>query len=80
MLHELALSDEEDIFNSFSERKIYFRENYFEEYDEKDFVRRFRLSKKAALDILIEIEDKLEFTSDRYCTFLIFYIMIKKKH
>ncbi|CAK1587254.1 unnamed protein product [Parnassius mnemosyne] len=41
------------------------RNNYFYDYDDEDFRIRFRLSKAAAHNLLIKIEDHLEFISER---------------
>lgn len=42
------------------------RNQHFENFDDTDFETRFRLSKESALYVLSQIEDKLEFSSDRY--------------
>ncbi|XP_026740914.1 putative nuclease HARBI1 [Trichoplusia ni] len=57
-------SEDDDYF---CPRPRWFKErpNYFEEYDEHDFVIRFRLSKEATLSLLAKIEHRLEYTSDR---------------
>ena len=57
----------ENLNNVVHVRSRVFRErrNYFGEYDETDFVRRFRLSKKSALDVLQIIEHKLEFSINK---------------
>ena len=41
------------------------RSSYFEEYDDVDFLTRFRMSKETTVTILQQIEDQLEFPSDR---------------
>lgn len=41
------------------------RQNFFDDYDEKDFVTHFRLSKKSTLHVLEQIENRLEFLTDR---------------
>ncbi|XP_051164287.1 putative nuclease HARBI1 [Leptopilina boulardi] len=41
------------------------RSQHFDDFDDLDFETRFRLSKESALDVLSQIEDKLEFPTDR---------------
>ncbi|KAJ9583758.1 hypothetical protein L9F63_021900, partial [Diploptera punctata] len=41
------------------------RSEYFENYDDLDFVTHFRLSKPSALSVLDMIENQLEFPTDR---------------
>ncbi len=41
------------------------RTDYFDIYDDVDFIRHFRLSKRTALSVLEKIEEKLEFNSDK---------------
>lgn len=42
------------------------RHSYFDEYDDVDFKTRFRMSKETTLSILEQIEEQLEFPSNRY--------------
>jgi len=56
-------SDEED--NIRRPRWIRERADHFRDLDNKDFVTRFRLSKLSALYVLEQIENQLEFPSDR---------------
>lgn len=45
-------------------RRIYNRFNYFEDMDNLNFYRRFRLTKPTVLHLLSLIEDELEFDND----------------
>lgn len=42
------------------------RTSYFETYSEKQFFERFRLSKNSAHEVLLQIEEELQFVSGRY--------------
>lgn len=57
-------SDDEDYLGG---RPRWFKErsNYFEDYDDLDFITRFRLSKTSVLNLLTKIEHRLEYASDR---------------
>jgi len=46
-------------------RLIRDRSNFFELYDEREFVERFRLSKVSTLALLTKVEDALEYPSNR---------------
>lgn len=41
------------------------RNDYFNMYDQVDFIRCYRLSKRTALSVLEKIEEKLEFHSNK---------------
>lgn len=41
------------------------RTDHFQEWDESEFFMRFRITKLTALNLLDEINDKLEYTTDR---------------
>lgn len=61
-------SDDEHLFDEVPQRRPRFiqeRKNHFEDLDDVDFVRRFRLSKQSALKVLELIEASLEFPSDK---------------
>lgn len=58
-------SDSDDEYLPRRPRWIQERNNYFDDYDNIDFIKRFRLSKRAALCLLTKIEHKLEYDSDR---------------
>lgn len=58
-------SDSDDDYVPRRPRWIKERANYFEDYDDKDFAVRFRLSKEATLCLLAKIEYKLEYSSNR---------------
>ncbi|XP_063222478.1 putative nuclease HARBI1 [Bacillus rossius redtenbacheri] len=52
--------------NEIPRRRIYLpRSNPFEEYDDKKFVMRYRLSKETVVRVLAQIEDNLTFNSNR---------------
>lgn len=42
------------------------RPDWFQNYDEMDFFKRYRMGKNTALWILHQIAEDLEYTSDRY--------------
>lgn len=46
-------------------RNVHVRTNYFEEYNELNFFRRFRLQKQSVINILEQIEDHLQYTHNR---------------
>lgn len=46
-------------------RNVHMRNNYFEEYDELNFFKRFRLQKQPVINILEQIEDHLQYTHNR---------------
>ncbi|KAF5308421.1 hypothetical protein FQR65_LT18156 [Abscondita terminalis] len=46
-------------------RRVYDRNNYFDEMDNTTFFRRFRLSKPTVLELVGQIEEHLEFPDDR---------------
>ncbi|RZC37125.1 hypothetical protein BDFB_009695, partial [Asbolus verrucosus] len=46
-------------------RQIYIRHNYFDDLDELKFFQRFRLTRPRVLDLLVKIEDQLEFATNR---------------
>lgn len=46
-------------------REIHERKNHFDTMDNLTFFRRFRLTKPTVLNILEEIEDRLEYPDDR---------------
>ncbi|KAF9409261.1 hypothetical protein HW555_011296 [Spodoptera exigua] len=58
-------SDSDDEYIMRRPRWIKERSEHFLNYDDMDFKIRFRLSKAAAYDLLLKIEDKLEFLSER---------------
>ncbi|CAH1366211.1 unnamed protein product, partial [Tenebrio molitor] len=45
-------------------RQVYVRNNYFDSYDNVNFRRRFRISKQCCLNLLVIIEERLEYPSD----------------
>ncbi|KAI4469476.1 forkhead box protein [Holotrichia oblita] len=53
-----------DIIDFGFPRRIYPRSNHFHQMDELTFFQRFRLRKETVLNILINIEDQLEYASD----------------
>ncbi|KAL0879788.1 hypothetical protein ABMA27_003499 [Loxostege sticticalis] len=57
--------DSEDDFIVKRPRWIKERNDHFDGYDDEDFRIRFRLSKAAVYDLLIKIENNLEFISER---------------
>lgn len=57
-------SDDEDVVIR-RPRWIREREDHFNNLDDVDFFTRFRLTKQTVLSVLIQIENSLEFTSDR---------------
>lgn len=60
--------DELDAFNLIVygiPRNIHMRANYFEQYDELNFFRRFRLQKQSVIHVLEQIEDHLQYTHNR---------------
>lgn len=46
-------------------KKVYTRSNYFQTLDPLNFYKRFRVYKETALFVLTEIEEELEYSSDR---------------
>lgn len=46
-------------------RNIHVHANYFEEYNELNFFKRFRLRKQSVINILEQIEDRLQYTHNR---------------
>jgi len=46
-------------------RNIHVRDNYLEKYDDLNFFRRFRLQKQTVINILEQIQDRLEYTHNR---------------
>lgn len=61
-------SDDEIIFRDMFNRRprwIRERENFFNDYDDRDFEIHFRLRKSTALFLLEQIEEQLEFQSDK---------------
>lgn len=46
-------------------RNIHVRVNYLDKYDELNFFRRFRLKKQSVINILEQIQDRLEYTHNR---------------
>lgn len=62
LIHE---DEEIDIGEPRRPRWIRERNNFFDDYDDVDFVTRFRLSKTSFLNVLQEIEDRLEYPSER---------------
>ncbi|XP_022172347.1 uncharacterized protein LOC111035137 [Myzus persicae] len=62
---EEEYDDFDDIFVNRRPRFIKERTNDFENLDELDFVTRYRLSKKSVLHVLEQIEDQLEYSSNR---------------
>ncbi|GAB1869285.1 Putative nuclease HARBI1 [Camponotus japonicus] len=60
--------DELDAFNLVVygiPRNIHMRANYFEQYDELNFFRRFRLQKQSVIHVLEQIKDHLQYTHNR---------------
>jgi len=41
------------------------RANYLKKYDDLNFFRRFRLQKQSVINILEQIQDRLEYTHNR---------------
>jgi hypothetical protein len=52
-----------DVINGLP-RQVYVRNNYFDSYDNVNFRRRFRISKQCCLNLLVIIEERLEYPSD----------------
>lgn len=46
-------------------RNVHMRNNYFAEYDELNFFRRFRLRKESVINILEQIKNQLQYTHNR---------------
>lgn len=46
-------------------RNVHVRNNYYEEYDDLNFFRRFRLTKESVINIYEQIEDRLQYTHNR---------------
>lgn len=46
-------------------RKIKRRPSYFDEFDDKDFHARFRLSKKSVIEVLEEIEHEISHRTEQ---------------
>lgn len=61
---DIFLEDDLDIIDFGFPRKIYQRENHFEEMDNLTFFRRFRLMKNTVLYLLELIEGDLEYDND----------------
>lgn len=53
-----------DIINFGFPRRIFRRQNYFEDMDDLSFFRRFRLTKQTTIYVLDLIENNLEFEND----------------
>lgn len=53
-----------DIINFGIPRNINERQNYFDTMDAATFRKKFRLSKEAVRNVLLEIEDELEYPFD----------------
>ena len=64
VFEEESSSDEDNQIGLRRPRLLRERNDWFQTYDESDFVRRFRLSKASALLLLEEIEHRLEYPSD----------------
>lgn len=46
-------------------RKINVRKNYFDTYDDLNFYQRFRVTKNTAYQILLQIEEQLEYVHNK---------------
>lgn len=61
------LDDVDDLNNRHARpRLVRTRPNFFEQYDEVDFFKRYRMHKSTALWVLDQIDEELEYTSNRY--------------
>lgn len=67
-------SDSDEEYIPRRPRWIRERNDYFDNYDDRDFAVRFRLSKEATLSLLSKIEHQLEYNSSRYSTYLPYII------
>ena len=66
IVREILFSDEEeDSFIVSLPRSICERKDFFSMYDEKNFRRRFRLSKNAVLNVFSEIEQHLTYETNK---------------
>lgn len=54
-----------DLLDNGLPRRILQRRNYFEEMDHLSFFRRFRLYKETVLQVLLLIEEELEYDNNR---------------
>lgn len=54
-----------DLIQNGFPRRIYDRNNHFDDMDNLTFFRRFRLTKPTVLHVLEQIEDQLEYPDDR---------------
>ncbi|KAB0804908.1 hypothetical protein PPYR_01878 [Photinus pyralis] len=64
---EIILDDDHDFLEIIEfgfPRKFYQRPNFFEEMDDLNFLKRFRLTKQATMSVLELIENQLEFEND----------------
>lgn len=53
-----------DVINYGFPRRVYNRADFFGELDDLTFLRRFRLSRATVYQILVRIEDQLEYEHD----------------
>lgn len=54
-------------------RQIYQRTEYFHSFDENNFLLRFRLSKRTAINLLEQIEPQLEYPYNLYVFHITLY-------
>lgn len=64
---EVLDDDDEELLPAFGRRPRFIRERieHFDDLDDADFVMRFRFSKQTALNLLMKIDHRLEFPTDK---------------
>lgn len=79
LMHQVLFSDSDK--DDFRNTRITFvRKNFLELFDESEFKKRFRVNKVSAFNIVQEIEDIIQYPSDRYLAYYFCFLNWVNNH